>query len=63
MCSEPDAQNVLQKATEWLISRDCRAQAKPTHGDIIRFAPPLIIDDAQLQQCADIICDTVRSFD
>lgn len=38
-------------------------QAKPTHGDIIRFAPPLTINDQQLDKCADIICDTVRSFD
>lgn len=37
--------------------------AKPTHGDIIRFAPPLIINDEQLEECADIICNTVRSFD
>ena len=38
-------------------------QAKPTHGDIIRFAPPLVINDEQLEECADIIVDTVRSFD
>jgi ornithine--oxo-acid transaminase len=37
--------------------------AKPTHGDIIRFAPPLTINDEQLEECADIICKTVRSFD
>lgn len=29
--------------------------AKPTHGDIIRFAPPLLITQAQLDDCIDII--------
>lgn len=36
--------------------------AKPTHGDIIRFAPPLVIDDAQLDECLGIIKDVVMSF-
>lgn len=43
--------------------RDNGLLAKPTHGDIIRFAPPLTITAQQLQECADIICDTIRSFD
>lgn len=29
--------------------------AKPTHGDIIRFAPPLIINDEEMETCCDII--------
>ena len=29
--------------------------AKPTHGDKIRFAPPLIITETQLWECIDII--------
>ncbi len=29
--------------------------AKPTHGDIIRFAPPLIINETQLRECIEII--------
>jgi ornithine--oxo-acid transaminase len=36
--------------------------AKPTHGDIIRFAPPLIITEEQLMECADIIRKTILSF-
>ena len=36
--------------------------AKPTHGDIIRFAPPLIINDVQLNDCIDIIRKTILSF-
>jgi ornithine--oxo-acid transaminase len=36
--------------------------AKPTHGDIIRFAPPLTITESQLQECIGIIKDTIRNF-
>jgi ornithine--oxo-acid transaminase len=36
--------------------------AKPTHGDIIRFAPPLVINDAELATCCDIIHQSVRAF-
>lgn len=36
--------------------------AKPTHGNIIRFAPPLVITDAQLDQCCEIIEDTILNF-
>jgi ornithine--oxo-acid transaminase len=37
--------------------------AKPTHGDIIRFAPPLIINEEQLNACIEIIAQTILSFD
>ncbi|MEX1188497.1 MAG: ornithine--oxo-acid transaminase [Bacteroidia bacterium] len=37
--------------------------AKPTHGDIIRFAPPLVINLAQLKECISIIKETILSFD
>ena len=33
--------------------------AKPTHGDIIRFAPPLIINESQLRECIEIIRKTL----
>lgn len=36
--------------------------AKPTHGDKIRFAPPLVITEEQLMECVDIIRRTVRNF-
>jgi ornithine--oxo-acid transaminase len=36
--------------------------AKPTHGDIIRFAPPLIINEDQLHECCDIIEKTILEF-
>ena len=37
--------------------------AKPTHGDIIRFAPPLIITEEQLNECCSIIEQTILSFE
>jgi ornithine--oxo-acid transaminase len=36
--------------------------AKPTHGNIIRFAPPLVITEAQLLECVAIIEKTVQHF-
>ena len=35
--------------------------AKPTHGNIIRFAPPLVITEQQLDECCDIIAASVAS--
>ena len=42
--------------------RDNGLLAKPTHGDIIRFAPPLVMTEAQLMECIDIIKKTILSF-
>ncbi|HMQ50308.1 MAG TPA: ornithine--oxo-acid transaminase [Saprospiraceae bacterium] len=36
--------------------------AKPTHGNIIRFAPPLVMTEEQLHECCDIIQKVVLSF-
>lgn len=36
--------------------------AKPTHGDIIRFAPPLVMTEEQLHECCDIIEKVVMNF-
>ena len=36
--------------------------AKPTHGNIIRFAPPLVITEAQLDECCTIIENTIEQF-
>lgn len=33
--------------------------AKPTHGDIIRFAPPLVINEKEMAECIDIIHTTI----
>ena len=37
--------------------------AKPTHGNIIRFAPPLVMTEEQLEDCVSIITDTLKSFE
>jgi ornithine--oxo-acid transaminase len=37
--------------------------AKPTHGNIIRFAPPLVMTEAQLLECVDIITATLSKFE
>ncbi len=36
--------------------------AKPTHGDKIRFAPPLIIKKDEMDECVNIIVQTANSF-
>lgn len=36
--------------------------AKPTHGNIIRFAPPLVMTEAQLMECVAIIEETIMNF-
>ena len=37
--------------------------AKPTHGNIIRFAPPLIINEKQLNNCIGIIISSLKDFE
>ncbi|MFW9597946.1 MAG: ornithine--oxo-acid transaminase, partial [Paludibacter sp.] len=37
--------------------------AKPTHTNIIRFAPPLVITESQLRECIDIIKKTIGEFE
>lgn len=45
-----------------LLLRDNGLLAKPTHGDIIRFAPPLVITEEQLMECCRIIALSVKQF-
>lgn len=52
--------------TAWNIClrlRDHGLLAKPTHGNIIRFAPPLVMTEEQLLECVDIITRTLREFE
>jgi ornithine--oxo-acid transaminase len=51
--------------TAWNIClklRDNGLLAKPTHGNIIRFAPPLVMNEAQLRDCISIIKKTIAEF-
>ncbi|MGY8926107.1 MAG: ornithine--oxo-acid transaminase, partial [Flavobacteriales bacterium] len=36
--------------------------AKPTHGNIIRFAPPLVMTREELLECVAIIEKTIKEF-
>lgn len=52
--------------TAWNICmalRDNGLLAKPTHGNIIRFAPPLVMTELQLNECIKIIISTLQKFD
>jgi ornithine--oxo-acid transaminase len=42
--------------------RDYGLLAKPTHGNKIRFAPPLVITEAQIQECLVIIEKALNDF-
>ncbi len=61
---------VLINATEdsntaWEIClklRDNGLLAKPTHGNIIRFAPPLVMTEEQLLDCVSIIIKTLSEY-
>ncbi|MEI6851909.1 MAG: ornithine--oxo-acid transaminase [Bacteroidota bacterium] len=46
-----------------LKMRDNGLLAKPTHGHIIRFAPPLVITEAQIMEAVEIIKKSILSFD
>tara|TARA_Y100000287_G_scaffold93878_1_gene74799 strand:- start:1520 stop:2761 length:1242 start_codon:yes stop_codon:yes gene_type:complete len=55
-----------ESKTAWNIClklRDNGLLAKPTHGNIIRFAPPLVISKVQLLDCIKIIIDTLKGFE
>ena len=52
--------------TAWNICLELAANgllAKPTHGNIIRFAPPLVMTETQLDECCSIIERVLLSFE
>lgn len=52
--------------TAWNIClrlRDNGLLAKPTHGNMIRFAPPLVMTEDQLLECVSIIIKTLKEFE
>lgn len=54
-----------ESKTAWNICLEMKNNgllAKPTHGNIIRFAPPLTITKNQLDDCIKIIIDTLKSY-
>ena len=51
--------------TAWEIClklKDNGLLTKPTHGDKIRFAPPLVINEDQMHEACDIIEKTIIRF-
>ena len=58
--------NRSDKEIAWKICLELKNNgllAKPTHGNIIRFAPPLVITEKQLDQCIGIIIHTLEIFE
>ena len=54
-----------QSSTAWDLCVELKKNgllAKPTHGNIIRFAPPLVMTEDQLHECCGIIENTVLNF-
>lgn len=52
-------------STAWdlcVAMKDNGLIAKPTHGNIIRFAPPLVIDEEQMMACVAVIRKTFMEF-
>lgn len=55
-----------ESSTAWDICvalKENSLLAKPTHGNIIRFAPPLVMTEEQLHECCDIIEKTISEFE
>ncbi len=52
-------------STAWdicMLLKENGLLAKPTHGNIIRFAPPLVMTEEQMQECIAIISNTLVNF-
>lgn len=57
--------NHSDKEAAWnlcLAMKENGLLAKPTHGDKIRFAPPLVIDQKQVLECVEIIGKSLREM-
>ncbi len=59
----PDNQNGISAWDLCLALKERGLLAKPTHGNIIRFSPPLIIGEEELESAMDIIEDGVRAVE
>lgn len=57
--------DIEESSTAWDICMALKENgllAKPTHGNIIRFAPPLVMNEEQLMACVEIIKRTLKEF-
>ncbi|MBU2996606.1 ornithine--oxo-acid transaminase [Cellulophaga baltica] len=58
--------DIEESSTAWDICMALKENgllAKPTHGNIIRFAPPLVMTEKQLLECVSIITETIQQFE
>ncbi|EEC02385.1 ornithine aminotransferase, putative [Ixodes scapularis] len=56
---------VAQDLDAWQLCLQLKEKgllAKPTHGDKIRLAPPLVITEEELRQCINIIGDAITQY-
>ena len=66
VCYTVQFDSYLDVKTAWDVCIEMRKNgllAKPTHGHIIRLAPPLIIKKAQLLEAVDIIKKSLRTVE
>ena len=55
-----------ESSTAWdicMIMKENGLIAKPTHGNIIRFAPPLVINKDEIIKCCDIIKGSIIEYE
>ena len=53
------------KKSAWdlcILLKDNGLLAKPTHDHIIRFAPPLVMTEAQMDECLAIITKSLKQY-
>ncbi len=53
-------------STAWdicMLLKESGLLAKPTHGNIIRFAPPLVMTKDEMLDCVSIISKTIKQFE
>jgi len=61
----PSLLSIRMKMLAWelcLLLKENGLLAKPTHGDKIRFAPPLVINAAQINECVAIIKKSLETL-
>ena len=55
--------SIIKGIDERINMHDFRVVTGPTHTNIIRFAPPLVITEEQLKECIEIIKKTIALFE
>ena len=53
----------IHSVDSWVAMKNKGIIAKPTHENIIRFAPPLVITEKQLREAIGLIKETFKLFE